>query len=60
MPLANWGQPNDWLLYDPRGRIRGGAAGYVAVLGADEVALEDLTAALVWLEELARDILGTN
>jgi len=60
VPLASWGQPNDWLLYDPRGRIRGGAAGYVVVLGADEVALEDLTAALVWLEELARDILGTN
>ena len=19
VPLANWGQPNDWLLYDPRG-----------------------------------------
>ncbi|MBA3498758.1 MAG: hypothetical protein H0T65_00175, partial [Deltaproteobacteria bacterium] len=25
VPLANWGQPNDWLLYDPHGRVRGGA-----------------------------------
>jgi hypothetical protein len=60
VPLANWGQPNDWLLYDPRGRIRGGEPGYVAILNADEVALDDLAAALTWLEELARDVLGTN
>jgi len=31
VPLANWGQPNDWLLYDPRGRIRGGEPGYVVM-----------------------------
>lgn len=60
VPLANWGQSDDWLLYDPRGRLRGGEPGYVATLGADEIILDDLAAALGWLEELTRDILGTN
>ena len=33
VPLASWGTADDWLLYDPRGRVRGGAPGYVATLG---------------------------
>jgi len=60
VPLASWGQPEDWLLYDPRGRIRGGEPGYIATIGKDEVVLDDLVSALMWLEELTRDILGTN
>jgi hypothetical protein len=60
VPLASWGQPDDWLLYDPRGRIRGGEPGYIATIGKDEVVLDDLVSALMWLEELTRDILGTN
>jgi len=60
VPVANWGQPNDWLLYDPRGRLRGGEAGYVLMLNADEVIVDDLAAALYKMEWLARDVLGTN
>jgi len=60
VPLACWGQPNDWLVYDPRGRVRGGEPGYVLMLNADEHALEDLASALAHLEVIARDVLGTN
>jgi hypothetical protein len=60
VPLANWGQPRDWLLYDPRGRLRGGEAGYVLVLGAAEQPLQDLADALAQMESLAREVLGTN
>jgi len=60
VPLASWGTAEDWLLYDPRGRVRGGSPGYIATLGKHEILLDDLVAALVWLEELTRDILGTN
>jgi hypothetical protein len=60
IPLANWGQPNDWLLYDPRGTIRRGEPGYVLMINADELPLEDLVAALERLERIASDILGTN
>ena len=60
VPLASWGTADDWLLYDPRGRVRGGEPGYIATLGKDEIILDDLVAALMWLEELTRDILGTN
>ena len=60
VPLACWGQPNDWLLYDPRGRIRGGEPGYVLMLDSDDHALEDLAAALGHLEDIAREVLGTN
>jgi hypothetical protein len=60
VPLASWGTADDWLLYDPRGRVRGGAPGYFATLGKHEILLDDLVAALMWLEELTRDILGTN
>jgi hypothetical protein len=60
IPLANWGQPSDWLLYDPRGAVRRGQPGYVLMLNADELPLEDLVAALRRLEEIATDILSTN
>lgn len=60
IPLANWGQPSDWLLYDPRGTIRRGMPGYVLMLNADEIPLENLVAALERLEEIASDVLGTN
>jgi hypothetical protein len=60
VPLASWGTADDWLLYDPRGRVRGGLPGYIATLGKHEILLDDLVAALTWLEELTRDILGTN
>jgi hypothetical protein len=60
VPLASWGGPNDWLLYDPRGRVRRGDPGYVVMLDSDEIPVADLAAALVWLEALARDERGTN
>ncbi|MEJ7596996.1 MAG: SMI1/KNR4 family protein [Kofleriaceae bacterium] len=60
VPLANCGQPNDWLLYDPHGRIRGGQPGIVMMLNADEQAFEGLVAALEYLESIARDVLETN
>lgn len=60
VPLANWGQPNDWLLYDRRGTLRGDEPGYVLMLNADEHALGDLAAALHHLEFIARETLGTN
>jgi hypothetical protein len=60
IPLACWGQPNDWLVYDPRGRLRRGDPGYVLMLNADEHALTDLAAALAHLEDIAREVLGTN
>ena len=60
VPLASWGPTDAWLLYDPRGRLRGGDAGYAVVLDRDTIVLDDLAAALTWLEELAREVLGTN
>jgi hypothetical protein len=60
VPLASWGQPTDWLLYDPRGRMRAGEPGYVLMLSADGVAVEDLASALLHMENMARDVLGTN
>ena len=60
VPLANWGQPTDWLLYDPHGRLRGGAPGYVLMLNADECPLDGLAHALDRFERIARDVLGTN
>lgn len=60
VPLACWGQPHDWLIYDPRGRVRGGEPGYVLVLSKDEHPLIDLAAALAHLEDIAREVLGTN
>ncbi|MBA2541309.1 MAG: SMI1/KNR4 family protein [Deltaproteobacteria bacterium] len=60
VPLANWGQPNDWLLYDPFGRYRGGEPGVVLMLNADEVHLDGVAQALERFDEIARDVLGTN
>ena len=34
--------------------------GYAVVLDAEMIVLDDLAAALTWLEEVARDVLGTN
>jgi hypothetical protein len=60
IPLANGGQPNDWLLYDPHGHVRGGAPGYVLMLNADECPLDGLAHALDRFERIAREVLGTN
>ena len=60
VPLANCGQPNDWLLYDPHGRIRGGKPGIVMMQNADEQAFDGLVSALEHLETVARDVLETN
>jgi hypothetical protein len=60
VPIANWGQPNDWLLFDPRGTIRGGEPGYVLMLNADEMPIDDLVAALDRIARIAADVLGTN
>lgn len=60
IPLANWGQPNNWLLYDPRGALRRGEPGYVLMLNADEVPVDGLVAALERIAEIATDILRTN
>jgi hypothetical protein len=59
VPLASFGQPNDWLLYDPRGNVRGGP-GYVLMQNADENPFEDLASTLAWLEQIARETFGTN
>lgn len=60
IPLANCGQPTDWLLYDPRGAVRGGAPGYVLMLDTDDLPIDDLVAALERIEQVASDVLGTN
>ena len=60
VPLAKWGTPGDWLLYDPRGRIRGGEPGYVLRLDSHEHPIEDLSTALARIEYMARETLGTN
>jgi hypothetical protein len=60
VPLASWGQPNDWLFYDPRGTLRGDRPGYVLILTADPRPLEDLIEVLDHLETIVRDVLGTN
>jgi len=60
VPLASWGQPNHWLLYDPRGVVREGAPGYVVMLTADPSPMADLAEALRQLEVAARDVLATN
>lgn len=48
-PIANLGQPNDWLLYDPRGAARGGKPGYLLMLNADEQPMKNLVEALEWM-----------
>ena len=60
IPLACFGGPCDWLLYDPRGNARGSGPGYVLRLTADETPFEDLAAALARLEQLASEAFGTN
>jgi hypothetical protein len=60
VPLASWGQPNSWLLYDPRGAVREGDPGYVVMLTADPWPMADLAEALYRLEVLVRDVRGTN
>lgn len=60
VPLASWGQPDDWLLYDPRGRLRSGEPGYILMVDAGGIPVEDLAAALAHMENMAREALGTN
>jgi hypothetical protein len=60
VPLASWGQPNNWLLYDPRGAVRDGDPGYVVMLTADPCPMNDLADALLRIEDSVRDVLGTN
>lgn len=59
VPLASWGQPDHWLLYDPRGVVRDGVPGYV-LLAADPSPVTDLAEALRRLEDSVRDGLATN
>jgi hypothetical protein len=60
VPLANWGQPNNWLLYDPRGAVREGDPGYVVMLTADPWPMNDLADALLKIEDSVRDVFSTN
>ena len=60
VPLANWGQPNNWLLYDPRGSVREGDPGYVVMLTADPWPMANLADALLKIEDSVRDVLATN
>lgn len=59
VPLANWGQPSDWLLYDPRGDVRG-TPGYVLVFDDGQLSLRDLVHAFERLEQATEYELGTN
>ena len=60
VPVAKWGTPTDWLLYDPRGRMRGGQPGYVLRLDSGAHPIDDLSTALARIEYMARETLGTN
>jgi hypothetical protein len=60
VPLANWGQPNDWLLYDPVGRTRGGEPGYVIMLNADESPQQGLAQVLLRLARLVESVYGED
>ena len=40
--------------------MRGGAPGYVIHAHDEASAIDGVVAALAWLEEIARDVLGTN
>ena len=60
VPLAKWGTPTDWLLYDPRGRVRGGEPGYILRLDNHAHPIDDLSTALARIEYMARETLGTN
>jgi hypothetical protein len=60
VPVAKWGTSTDWLLYDPRGRMRGGQPGYVLRLDDHAHLIDDLSTALARIEYMARETLGTN
>src|SRR6185503_1980103 len=60
VPLAQWGTPGDWLLYDPRGRVRGGEPGYLLRVENRAQPIDDLSTALESIEHMARETLGTN
>jgi hypothetical protein len=60
VPVAKWGTLTDWLLYDPRGRMRGGQPGYVLRLDSGAHPIDDLSTALARIEYMARETLGTN
>ncbi len=60
VPLARWGTDADWLLYDPRGRIRGDIPGYVLRTDGSSHAVEDLATALSRIEYMARETFSTN
>jgi hypothetical protein len=55
VPLACWGQPNNWLLYDLRGAVREGDPGYVVMLTAAPWSMADLADALLKIESAVRD-----
>jgi hypothetical protein len=59
VPIAAWGTA-EWLVYDPRGRVRRGSPGYIVMRKLDEQPLADLVAALARIEDSARDALATN
>lgn len=58
--IARCGHPDEWLLYDPRGAVRGGEPGYLLVLATGPVALDDLTQVLAYVAQTAAYELGTN
>ncbi|HEY4055079.1 MAG TPA: SMI1/KNR4 family protein [Kofleriaceae bacterium] len=60
IPLANWGQGNDWLLWDPHGHRRRGAPGYVVMSDDAESTYDDLVSVLEDVASHARDALSTN
>lgn len=53
IPLASWGLPSDWLLYDPRGEVRGGGPGPIVTRRAGATVMKDVCDALAHLEKSA-------
>ncbi len=60
VPLASWGGPDHWLLYDPRGSVRDGRPGYVVMSSPEPMPVSSLVEALERIEAVVRDVLGTN
>lgn len=60
IPIAKWGTEMDWLLYDPRGRMRDGEPGYVLRLDHSIHPIPDFVSALERIDDMARETLGTN
>lgn len=60
IPIANCGQPDEWLVYDSFGRMREGEPGYVLMLDASDTPLDGLVAALGHIARTAADALATN